>query len=373
MASAAVPQRERIETAIARANASAGRAHTLKLDLVVQIGDRPAVARGELISTPSGEARLELRGANNLVERHVLKEGTWRAAREGLLLEDARFFLPPLFVLQASEAESLRSNLLSFGVASAPIGLMECGEEDCLILGDSQRDIPKMEGPALAGVDRYEIVKADVVRRQLLEFESIRLWFWAGLDEIVLTALAHQSWLDEEAQAETESSEPRTAARSLFELNLPSDWTRLSGSEPIRLAPMGEYREVSLGLDALGEWGPLMERVSSEKELGTMVPGPASLWVNREGYEIRGFETVPGGRVELGPLASFEGMLLPRWIRIEPTEGEPIQFEVVGAQRVQVEPVAFSDDWLLAVPPSPPQAPSAPQGQLLLSAPLKSN
>ena len=358
---AAVPQRDRVEQAIAKTNATAGRARTMQIDVIVQIGDRPAVARGEILTDPSGRARLELRGAGDLVERHLLQEGQSRAARDGQLLVEPRPFLPPLFVLQASSGESLRKALLSFEVDPAPLGLVECGEEDCLLLGDPGQDIPQVPGPSLSGLEEYEREKAQAVEARRIDYEAARIWFWAGLDRLVLAELSTQAEeerqnalleVDEESKPaedvtamEAEESEPMAGWNGSTK---PSSASAIQGTEQ-----ESEDAEEEMDLAEGLELAP--PSLQNSFWLPSEEPKVASLWVSREGYDIRGLETAEGTRVELGPLASFGGVLLPSWILIEEPDQEPIRLEIEAARRVKAEPAAFSEQWLLA-----PAAPAEP-------------
>lgn len=362
---AAVPQRDRVEQAIAKTNATAGRARTMQIDVIVQIGDRPAVARGEILTDPSGRARLELRGAGDLVERHLLQGGESRAARNGQLLAQPRLFLPPLFVLQASNGESLRKALLSFEVDPDPLGLVECGEEDCLVLGDPGLDIPQLPGPSLSGLEEYEREKARAEEARRVEYEAARIWFWAGLDRIVLAGLVAQAEADRQTSGiELDSPSNSTREAAAVDSQEPNPVAGWNGpTRPLIAFPTeGSQQnprtvEEGLSLDAgLEKTAPPLENpfwIPSE------APRVASLWVTREGYDIRGLETAEGTRVELGPLAAFGGVLLPSWILIEEAGQEPIRLEIEAARRVKVEPAAFSEQWLLA-PTGPPTSPSAP-------------
>lgn len=363
---AAVPQRDRVEQAIAKTNATAGRARTMEIDVIVQIGDRTAVARGEILTDPSGRARLELRGAGDLVERHLLQEGESRAARNGQLLAQPRSFLPPLFVLQASNPESLRKALLSFEVDPGPLGLVECGEEDCLLLGDPGLDIPRLPGPSLLGLEEYEREKVQAVEARRVEFEAARIWFWGGLDRIVLAGLVAQAQADRQtALIELDAQPNSTREGAAVDSEGPNSVADWNGSAKSRVAFPAEGSQENprtvaegIALDAgLEEAAPSLQ---SPFWLPSEAPRVASLWVTREGYDIRGFETAEGTRVELGPLASFGGVLLPSWILIKEAGQEPIRLEIEAARRVKVEPADFSEQWLLAPTSASPSAPEPP-------------
>jgi len=170
-AQAYIPSAGRVLGAVARHNKLVGRAQALRLDVAMHHVGVPApgdeagdatplgaseaevIGRGVLITHPSGLARLELRGAGDLVERHVLLAGEHLASRNGEPLADARDFLPPLFLLQTDSALALRVGLEAIGADITAIGLAPCGEGDCYVLGDPRRVPPPREIVAPFGND----------------------------------------------------------------------------------------------------------------------------------------------------------------------------------------------------------------------------
>jgi len=361
LAQASVPQRERIEQAVAQTNAAAGRGQALQLELVMQIGERPAVAHGQLVSHPAGMARLELRGAGDLVERHLLQGDQLLASRDGRLLEHHRLFLPPLFVLQVTDGEALRSALLSFEVEPEPVGLAQCGEEDCLVLGDPERGIQPMPGPEPAGLEDYERLKSEFNEARRLQYEAARLWFWGGFDRLLAPWLSEELEPGPEELGQVAAEDDASAvaedqrARSDSDPGDPAEFGPGSASAPTGSKSRGTSARPPPAL-GMPEDGPAVAEPYArvDEALAPPPPPPASLWVSREGYEIRGLDTTSGGRVRLGPLASFGGVLVPAWILIEEPGQEPVRFEVVGATAVDTFPATFSEQWLLAPPPNPP-------------------
>ncbi|MGH0036107.1 MAG: hypothetical protein ACQGVK_13850 [Myxococcota bacterium] len=146
-AMAFVPSAERVERAIAETNSASRRNRPLRLELSLRLAGGEPVARGELVTHPQGLARLELRTARGLVERHVLQGTEHRASRNGGALADPRPFLPPLFLIQAETATTLRAALRSYGVWVDSIGLAPCGLRDCYVVGDPSKVPPPWPGP----------------------------------------------------------------------------------------------------------------------------------------------------------------------------------------------------------------------------------
>ncbi|MEZ4332106.1 MAG: hypothetical protein R3F35_10145 [Myxococcota bacterium] len=143
-ADAFVPKPERVLAAVAQANATSGRTQAFRLDLVMRIGERERIATGELVSHPSGLARLELRGRSGRVDRYLLSGPELLAAKDGAPLEHPQPMLQPVFLLQPSTLETLRVALETFGVDSRLIGLAPCGELDCYVLGDPALAVPEL-------------------------------------------------------------------------------------------------------------------------------------------------------------------------------------------------------------------------------------
>ncbi len=141
-----VPEPERVGIAIARANIKAQRNQPLQIQLAIRVGGGPVVAQGELETQPSGLARLELRGAGGLRERHLLHTRGHAAARNGEPLDEPRAMLPPVFLLQAGSLVSLQRSLQGFGIDPLLVGLAPCGPENCYVLGDPTRVPPVPEG-----------------------------------------------------------------------------------------------------------------------------------------------------------------------------------------------------------------------------------
>ena len=330
---ATVPSPERIADATAATNGDAHRAQPLRLDLRVQIGERPSVAAGILLSDPAGRVRLELRGGEGLVERHLMLGGQTLAARNGALLEDHRFFLPPLYVLQADKGDGLRQALEGLDVDVDRVGLAPCGEEDCLVLGDVGREIPRRPPPAVLGIEAYEQVRALHDQIAAAEAAGVSLEDWR---ESLAAEAAEQADL-----LEGEPPLPDTAEAAPLLSDAANPDEPASGA-PEQTAP---------------------ESAATRPEL----------WVDRKSFAIRGIDSADGVRIRLGPEATFSGVRIPAWIYIQEPGQEAVQLHVLGVTIETPDPAAFDPAWLfsatappredsiLVVPASPPR-PNAASG-----------
>lgn len=138
-----VPDAARIARAVADSNSAAGRSQALRFALTLRIDGGDVLATGELLTHPSGLARLELRGAKGLVERHLLLGTEHSASRNGRPLAAPRAFLPPLFFIQAGSGTSLRAALEAYQIDPDLVGLAPCGDQDCFVIGDPRRVAPR--------------------------------------------------------------------------------------------------------------------------------------------------------------------------------------------------------------------------------------
>ena len=151
-AEAFIPLADRTMAAIARVNRASGRTQALQLELTMRVGERAPVAQGELVSHPSGLARLELRGYSGRIERYLLSGSELMATRDGESLETPRPLLQPFFLMQPDSGATLRAALETFGVVSDVIGLAPCGDEDCFVIGDPRLAAP-YEPPPPSGME----------------------------------------------------------------------------------------------------------------------------------------------------------------------------------------------------------------------------
>jgi len=142
VAEAVIPTPERTLQAIAGVNRASGRTQALQLDMTLRVGDAPPIASGELISHPSGLARLEIRGYDGRVDRYLLSGDELTGTMNGRPLTRPGPLLQPIFLLQPGSGSTLRTALEVFGVRTSSIGLAPCGEADCFVIGD-----PRLEAP----------------------------------------------------------------------------------------------------------------------------------------------------------------------------------------------------------------------------------
>jgi hypothetical protein len=184
-AQAYIPRAERVAKAAAEVNRASSRTQALKLEVSMRVGDSEPVANGEIVTHPTGLARLELRGKGDLIERHLLRGTEHLASRNGEQLRSPRPFLPPLFLLQAESALTFRTALRTYGIEVEQIGLAPCGNRDCFVLGDPRRTVPAaIADPATADLaplePRAPELEGDRPRRAMIwldnqTFEVIRI------------------------------------------------------------------------------------------------------------------------------------------------------------------------------------------------------
>jgi hypothetical protein len=164
-ARAVIPSAAKIAEAVAAANRKAGRSEPVLLDVTLTIGDGPPAATGVLATHPTGLARLELRSHLGFVERHLLQGNAHSASRDGVMLDDPRDFLPPVFLLQATSGAALSAALSSFGIEAEEAVLGRVGDFDCYVLGgrlprsleEEDRRLPSM----WVDLESYEVVRVD--------------------------------------------------------------------------------------------------------------------------------------------------------------------------------------------------------------------
>jgi len=152
-----VPAADRVVRAIGETNRASGRGEALQIELEMSIGGRDPVATGDVVTHPTGLARLELRGAGNLIERHLLQGSEHSAARGGQRIQEPWYFLPPWFLLQAGSSVTLGAALSSLGVQADAVALAPCGERDCYVLGD-----PSRAAPPLAPTDEVPAIEEGI-------------------------------------------------------------------------------------------------------------------------------------------------------------------------------------------------------------------
>ena len=183
-----IPPAERVARAVAEGNRGAGRLGVLELEVALHLdGSQEPVATGKLLSHPGGFSRLELRGSEGVVERHLLRGGKLLASRDGAPLDAPRPFLPPLFLLQAKSGDVLMASLRTLGVSAHQVALGYEGDRDCYVLGGRtpDGDAAPLPGPALwvdqESLEPVRFDSGDGVRFVLgspASFGSIRLPSW---------------------------------------------------------------------------------------------------------------------------------------------------------------------------------------------------
>ena len=292
VAQAFIPKADRTMRAIARVNRSSGRSQALQLDLTMRVGDRDPIASGQMISHPSGLARLELRGVNGRLDRYLLSGRELLGAKNGEPIDQPQPLLQPYFFLQPSTETTLRAALQAFDVLSDSIGLATCGEQDCFVIGD-----PRLAAPLPDRERRLSSIdEADVLADPL------------------------------ELLADGEVSEG-----TIYDL--------AADAQDGLVGPDGRMH--SNGLQALVDLeGPEM-----------MIPEDAMLprlWVDTDDLQVRRIDRASGVFTIFGPIVSFEKLMVPAWFEIHEPGAEAIRFEVDRAVQVNAPPKAFSRKWVYA-------------------------
>lgn len=298
-----VPRSERVVDAVAKANKKAHRTAALRVEITLKIDDGDVVASGELISHPTGLARLELRTPSGLVERHLLLGTEHRAARNGNPLAAPRAFVPPIFFMQANRGSVLDAALEQFGVASEEIGLAPCAQGDCFVLGD----------PA------YSTVRETVDVERAVTFTRVEPAPGAGTDPPEASAAAFDApdpaddpdGFDVEADDLDDSQDPVLAE---------------------------EIVEITINENAF-----------------------ASIWIDSEDFHLVKIRSTEGVEVSFGPVIAFGKRLrFPEWWTIA-EEGKPIvRFDVVEVGSVTAPGRAFDEAWMLA-PATPSDSAPEPE------------
>jgi hypothetical protein len=294
VAIAFIPQVERTMRAIAKVNRTSGRTQAIQLKLTMSVGDRGPIASGELISHPSGLARLEIRGYRGRVDRYLLSGAELLAAKDGRRLDHPQPMLQPFFLLQPSTETTLRAAIEAFGVQSEWIGLAPCGEQDCFVIGD-----PRLAAPLPT----------------------------AMLDELTSDEL---DVLDDPLSNRSVDAGPAI----------------VKGEEGDGEAGLSEFGDESESKGPLA--GPTL---SLPKSLATAEAIPR-LWVDTRELQVRRIDRASGVFIVFGPIKSFEKLKVPAWFEIHDPEASTVRFEVDEAVAVNAPPQAFSQKWLLT-PPAP--------------------
>lgn len=164
IAHAVIPLPDRTLRAIAEVNRASGRTQALQLEMKLRIGDEPPIATAEMISHPSGLARLEILGDEGRVDRYLLSGDELRGTKNGEYLPRPRPLLQPYFLLQPGSSSTLRTALETFGVRTELIGLAPCGELDCFVIGDPRLEAPVSKPEPEAEADGLEDLGLDTMR-----------------------------------------------------------------------------------------------------------------------------------------------------------------------------------------------------------------
>jgi len=177
VAEARIPAPETVARAAADASRAQGRNKSFRFDVAVRTNPAAApIARGELLASPSGSARIELRHDEGFSERQLRRASGLGATRDGEPLADAHPLAPPFWALQAATGGELLARLGELGGSPALIALGYDGARDCYVLGGSG-------GGAAIWVDKdtYQVARVD-----LADGTKVRFLAWASRGGAIL-------------------------------------------------------------------------------------------------------------------------------------------------------------------------------------------
>lgn len=210
IANAYIPKASKIRGAVAGVNQRNARGTGLRLQVVLFSGaateaggqtsdGKTLLAKGELATHPSGLARLELRGTQNQIERHLMRGGEYLASRNGVMLSDPRPLLFPAFLLQAGDANSLANLFAALGGANEEVALGLLDDRDCYVLGGRSRDQHDSASPVSRSalwIDKnsFEFVAIDLASGTryrlgpLASFQGVQFPKWISIEKPGLPA-----------------------------------------------------------------------------------------------------------------------------------------------------------------------------------------
>ncbi|MFP6656443.1 MAG: hypothetical protein VCB25_12525 [Myxococcota bacterium] len=303
-AAAFIPPAPRALKEIAKVNRASNRTKLIQLELTMRAGESETAFPAEMLSHPSGLARMEIRGEGGHVDRYLLSGTEFAATRDGRQLENPKAILPPLFPLQAFSETTLEAALETLGVEVRWIGLAPCGEQDCFVIGD-----PRLAAPLPPAIVESVIEESDALTDPLADL------FPKNKDRFV-DALRDPST----GELVEVSDAPGIAALR---------------DEDIRIAAAGH--ELTDVLDELAD------SILALPESG-MIP---RLWVDTQELQIRRIDQANGVFVIFGPVIRFGRLELPAWFEIHEPNAPTLRFEVGRATAVQRSLQAFGWDWLM--------------------------
>lgn len=210
IASAYIPKASKIRSAVAGVNQRSARSTGLRLQVALFSGAvdeagaaasdaKTLLAKGELATHPSGLARLELRGTQNQIERHLMRGAEYLASRNGVVLSDPRPLLFPAFLLQAGDANSLANLFAALGGVNEEVALGLLDDRDCYVLGGRSRDQHDSASPVSRSalwIDKnsFEFVAIDLASGTryrlgpLASFQGVQFPKWIAIEKPGLPA-----------------------------------------------------------------------------------------------------------------------------------------------------------------------------------------
>jgi hypothetical protein len=254
----------------------------------------------------------------------------------------------------------LHDLLLGLGISPDAVGLGECGDHDCLVVGDANHAIERRGPPLVLGLELYDEFAAYGLLEEIA-LEEMRTARWSiaprfevrsevfdvDLERFELPGPLKFHSVEEaesefaELEADADSEEEAFAGDEVFDDPLFHESPDQLATDPPAGGSDTAAEVAEAGVEAIFETVP-------------EDPSWPTLWVDRANFQILGIDEATGTSIRLGPAAEFQGLRVPAWIRIEEPGKQVVRYDVVRASRVNLVPAAFSREWLLSPGPTPP-------------------
>ena len=172
-----IPAAEVVARAAADASRAQGRNKPFSFAVAVRSSPESAsIAGGELLASPTGAARIELRHEEGFVERQLRRASGLTATRDGQPLATPHPLAPPFWLLQAATGGELLARAGELGAAPGVIALGYDGARDCYVIGGAAG------GPSVwIDTSTHQVARVD-----LADGTKLRFLAWASRGGAIL-------------------------------------------------------------------------------------------------------------------------------------------------------------------------------------------